>query len=188
MNIYFAAPYDDAPLVQRLHTRAKTMGLKPMSHWAETAHGSEQLATMPIERVRSIAWDNDVDLKSSQVVIVLAREGAGGEMFAEARLALTHEIPVIWVGDRRPLTAYRPGVIRVGGIEEAFVVLKGLSDAASAPWIDGPEWTRSHLWEATEFFNGDEEIAEREARPPAPIVVTVLAVFGRDPDDDRSAA
>ncbi len=68
---------------------------------------------MGVREVRRIALANDRDLLGADLVVALPRDGAGAEMFAEVRLALAHRIPVLWVGARRPLSAYREGVLRV---------------------------------------------------------------------------
>jgi hypothetical protein len=117
---YVAAPYGDAPIVRKLHAHLRSLGIRPTSTWAEGATGPENLEEMPIDLVRAIAARNDHALSVSDVVVVLPREGAGREMYGEARLAVALGIPMIWVGDPRCLTAYREGVTRVPDLETAL--------------------------------------------------------------------
>lgn len=124
LRCYVAAPFGDAPFVREVHACLRLLGLEPTSSWAEHADGSpEQLDTMPLEEVRALAERNDHALATSDVVLVLPREGAGREMYAEARLAIAIGLPVVWVGGPRPLSAYREGVIRVESLTDAFRTL-----------------------------------------------------------------
>ena len=124
---YVAAPYIDAGRVLDVHERLVDLGIQPTSTWARTADGPEDLSRVTEDGLRLIARANDSDLRGSHVVLVLARDGAGGEMFAEARIALEWGRPVVWVG-RRILSAYRDGVVRVEDIDDALVVLARIRD------------------------------------------------------------
>jgi hypothetical protein len=64
------------------------------------------------EPLQEEAAQNDKDLMSSDALLVLARDGAGGEMFAEVALARMVGMPIHWVGDRFILSAFRAGVVR----------------------------------------------------------------------------
>jgi hypothetical protein len=128
-RVYVAAPYADASGVRRVHALLRYLRLEPTSSWAEEAEGPEALDRLPLELVREIADRNDAALASSSAVLVLAREGAGREMFAEIRFALERRIPVVWVGPARPLTAYRVGVTRVDDLTEALATLCELAAA-----------------------------------------------------------
>ncbi|MBI2395765.1 MAG: hypothetical protein HYV09_39740 [Deltaproteobacteria bacterium] len=124
LRCYVAAPFGDAPFVREVHACLRLLGLGPTSSWAEHADGSpEQLDAMPLEEVRALAERNDHALATSDVVLVLPREGAGREMYAEARLAIAIGLPVVWVGGPRPLSAYREGVILVDSLTDAFRTL-----------------------------------------------------------------
>ncbi|MGZ5968079.1 MAG: hypothetical protein ACXWP4_10465, partial [Polyangiales bacterium] len=101
----------------------RALGIRPTSSWAEQATGPENLEEMPIELVRAIASRNDHALSVSDVIVVLPREGAGREMYGEARLAVALGIPMIWVGEPRCLTSYREGVLRVPDLESAVIEL-----------------------------------------------------------------
>lgn len=95
------------------------LGLVPTSTWAEEQIGPENFAQYTVEQLRAIAFSNDGDILRSNSMLVLARPGAGGEMFAEARFALQHEKAVFWVG-RRTLSAWRRGVIRCHDLDAAL--------------------------------------------------------------------
>jgi len=124
LRCYVAAPFVDAPYVREVHGCLRLLGIEPSSSWAELADGQpEQLDAMPLEQVRAIAERNDHALATSDVVLVLPREGAGREMYAEARLAIAIGLEVIWVGGPRPLSAYREGVALVDTLQEAFRLL-----------------------------------------------------------------
>lgn len=130
-RVYVCAPFEDAGHVrEHVHERLRTFGLEPSSRWAETARGAEDFAAFTPYALRAIAEANDLDLGNSQAALVLAREGTGGEMFAEARLALVMGIPVVWVG-RRTLSAWRDGVVLVDDLDEAITVLRMLLGVAS---------------------------------------------------------
>jgi hypothetical protein len=150
VRVYFCSPYADAAHVRRLHRIAHARGLLPVSSWAETvSDGPERLESLPRRSVRALAERNDADLLSAHVLVVLAREGAGGEMFAEARLALAHGAPIVWVGTRRPLTAYREGVVRFQGVTAAFAFLSVFRAVGTAPALDDDD-RRSLIWTCIE--------------------------------------
>lgn len=75
-----------------------------------------------------MAEKNDGDLLDSHVVLVIAREAVGGEMFSELRLALVHQVPVIYLGERRVLSAYRAGVTLVEDLDAALTELVAMRD------------------------------------------------------------
>ena len=160
MRVYFGSPFPDALHVRRLHLLARMRGLEPVSAWAETSDGPEELERMPLRTVRTLAAQNDRDLLSAHVVVILAREGAGGEMFAEARLALAHGIPVIWVGARRPLTAYREGVLRINCVPTALRVLTAFAALANELGLDDAD-SRFLIWTLI------EQLEERGHAPEA---------------------
>lgn len=121
LRCYVAAPFGDAPFVREVHACLRLLGIEPTSCWADAGDGSpERLDLMPLDEVRALAERNDHALATSDVVLVLPREGAGREMYAEARLAIAIGLPVLWVGGPRPLSAYREGVARVDSLAEAF--------------------------------------------------------------------
>jgi hypothetical protein len=79
-------------------------------------------------------------------VLVLARDGAGAEMFGEARLALEYGIPTVWFGTRRPLSAYRPGVVRVETIDEAMEQLAAFAQITRRLSLVSADDARDAIW------------------------------------------
>lgn len=106
----------------RVHGRLVAVGFEPSSRWVDGAVSAEDFGRYTPEELRRFAAQNDRDVCSSHVVLVLARPGAGGEMFGEARLALEWGLAVVWVG-RRTLSAWRRGVVRVDNLDQAIGVL-----------------------------------------------------------------
>lgn len=123
MKVYVAAPYDAAGFVrEHVHERLRSIGLDPTSRWAEHALGPENFDHFSPADLRLIAEANDRDVERSDVVLVIARAAAGGEMFAEARYALMLGKHLVWVG-RRILSSWRHGVERVEDLDAAMVHL-----------------------------------------------------------------
>ena len=126
LSVYCAAPYEDAQLVRQVHGRLRLMGATVTSRWAEEAIGAEDFAKFTPSVLQAIAEANDADVAAANLVIVLARPGAGGEMFAECRYALTMRKPVYWTG-RLTLSAWREGVTRFGSLEELLASVETLA-------------------------------------------------------------
>lgn len=122
VRVYVAAPFEDAGIVRAVHDRLRSLGIEPCSTWAESARGIEDFSAFTPARLRSLAEQNDRDVAEARAVLVMARPGAGGEMFAEARLALAMSIPVVWLG-RRTLSAWRAGVTRAEDLDDAISTL-----------------------------------------------------------------
>lgn len=125
--VYVAAPFSDAGVVRVVHDRLGTLGIVPTSRWVDQASGAEDFARFEPSRLRAIAAQNDADLRGSDALLVLARAGAGGEMFAEARVGLDWGKAVVWVG-RRILSAWRSGVVLVEDVDDAFPVLSAMRE------------------------------------------------------------
>jgi hypothetical protein len=162
LRVYLAAPYLDAPAVRDLDAKLDGLGFDVTSTWAHAASGPEVLGSRPLDDVRRIAHANDRDLLSANLVVALAREGAGAEMFAEVRLALAHRIPVLWVGTKRPLSAYREGVLRVADLDEGMFFLLGLGDVVQGRKPFEKRTVRETIWDVFECLN-----EPREPRPRA---------------------
>lgn len=130
MPVYVAAPWEDGAIVRMMvHPALLERGLEPTSTWCAQADGErEDFARLTRAAKAAAAQQNDHDIHRAEVVIVLARPGAGGEMFAEARYALALGKRVVWVG-REILSASRDGVMRAGSIDEAFEVLSRMAEA-----------------------------------------------------------
>lgn len=122
MHVYVAAPYVDAPIVREVHEILAIAGFLPTSTWATRAAGAESLTR---DVAQQAIVQNDDDLLSSDAMIVIARTGAGGEMFCEVTRALIEEIPVFWVG-RQILSTYRDGVILCEDIDDVMRKLEVL--------------------------------------------------------------
>lgn len=128
-RVYVAAPYLVPILAREAHERLREVGFTPTSTWAARATGPECLTDG--FALAAIA-ENDFDLLSSDAVIALAREGAGGEMFCEISRALVERIPVFWVGTRKILSCYRRGVVCCDSVEEAITKAKAYFDLDEA--------------------------------------------------------
>lgn len=129
LRCYVAAPFEDAPLVRDVHARLVMLGMQPTSEWAETPAATgerENLRELTIHELAYLAGRNDGAVMTSDAVLVLARDGVGGEMFAEARLAYALGSALVWVG-RTTLSAYRPDVVRVSSLDEAFLALSRIA-------------------------------------------------------------
>lgn len=124
---YVAAPFADAGLVRDVHARLVEHDVRPTATWAEDVVGPENLGQYTTERLRAFAAVNDSDLRASNAMLVLAREGAGGEMFAEIARALLWGIPVVWSG-RRTLSAYRRGVVLASDLEDGIRLIVAMRE------------------------------------------------------------
>lgn len=121
--VYVAAPFADGAFVrEHVHPLLEQHGITPTSTWVHAAHGPEDFARFAPDALAAAAEQNDHDIHRSAALLVIARHGAGGEMFAEARYALALRKPVIWVG-RLILSAWRPGVERVEDLDGAVHAL-----------------------------------------------------------------
>lgn len=121
-RIYVAAPFQDKLYVRNVvHRKLVEAELRPVSTWAN----SDAEEDFQDEQVLANAiCENDTQLACCDAVLVLARPGAGGEMFAEARIALVWGKPVFWVG-RRVLTTFRRGVVRFADMGKCVLASGG---------------------------------------------------------------
>ena len=126
VSVYVAAAYEDASYVRMVGGHLRRLGLTTTSSWSEQARGPEDLTQMMPEAIRHIAGTNDADLRAADVCLVMARRGAGGEMFAEARLAVEWGKSVYWVG-RRILSSYRSGVTICDDLDAAVLAIYQLA-------------------------------------------------------------
>lgn len=127
ISVYVAAPFVDSPLVREVHERLVLIGARPTSSWAEQAQGPEDFTITVVDVLRDAAAANDRDLRASDVCLVLAREGVGGEMFAESRMAIAWQKAVVWVG-RRTLSAWRRGVVRADDLDDAIAIVAEMAE------------------------------------------------------------
>jgi hypothetical protein len=167
MKLYFCASHLDAVNIQYLQRGAECFGMTPVSSWPYAVTGPERFDQTPVSEVRAIAARNDRDLKSAHAAVVLPRDGVGAEMFGEARLALALGIPLVWVGSRRSLSAYREGVLRVDHVVEAMARLTELRNVAltasrlAVGLPNADDIVRFALWKWIDFFQCEPHGAER---------------------------
>ncbi|GAC1351817.1 MAG: hypothetical protein NVSMB1_08520 [Polyangiales bacterium] len=131
-RVYVAAPYTDAPHVRAVHERLRALRMSPTSSWADHAQGEEDFSKMSAKALRAIAKRNDDALSRAHAVIALPRAGVGREMFAEVRIALSLNIPVVWVGETLCLSAFRDGVKRVATLDDALEIVQRWAARAAA--------------------------------------------------------
>lgn len=122
VRVYVAAPYEDSEAVRSIHKLLRELGLEPSSAWAEEATGAEDFTKLRPWELLSLARQNDEGVRSSDAMLVMARKGAGGEMFAEARYATDLGLPIFWIG-RLTLSAWRPNVTRCESLTAALDAL-----------------------------------------------------------------
>jgi hypothetical protein len=168
MRVYFMSDYANAPLIRRVHRLAPLIGVKPTSRWAEEASlVPERLDALGQERVRAIAAQNDRDLASSHIAVVVPREGVGGEMFCEAARALDAGIPLVWAGSRTVVSAYREGVLRLSDFAAAGPILRTF--AAFLRWQPlSDDEKRAALWLLIEWTNQEQGSGSTELAASAP--------------------
>lgn len=144
MKVFVAAPFEDAAFVrEHVHERLCALSMTPVSRWVHEAAGPEDFSRHSPERLRRIAEQNDHDLRVSDALLLIARHGASGESFAEARMALAQQKPVVWCGQRLTLSAWRDGVRRVADLDEALgelVVVRAEVEARRAGLGHEVQW------------------------------------------------
>lgn len=124
MKVFVAAPYADAAFVRDVvHPRLEAFGMTPTSRWADHARGPEDFSRYSPDVLRDEAARNDADIMRCDALLLIARNGAGGESFAEARMAIAMQKPVVWCGQRLTLSAWRNGVTRVSDLDDAVAAL-----------------------------------------------------------------
>lgn len=133
MKVYIATRFDRAEVIESgVATVLRRMRFETTSTWHRPPFApKEALETVPLRIVQAIAETNDADLRSADVVLVLAVDGAR-ETWAELRYALTLGKTCVVVGPPFPLSAYRHGVDRVESLNDAVALLTMLRDAAAA--------------------------------------------------------
>jgi hypothetical protein len=128
VKAYVASSYANAALVRdAVHSALTKRRIWPTSRWAMTATGPEDFSKMAPEALREVAESNDSDLFAADVCFVCDETRKGGETYAEARLALQWEKPVVWLG-RPLLSMWRRGVVRVDCMGDALLVLEGMRE------------------------------------------------------------
>jgi hypothetical protein len=134
-SIYVAASYAECERALAAKKCLEGYGLGVTSSWLEgavAAGGKDPLlAESPfaedaeaLKVLRDAAAMNDSAIEHSDIVLVLASDAAR-ETIAEARLAIALGKLVVWVGWPRPLSAYRPNVLRFADDGTACAFLWG---------------------------------------------------------------
>lgn len=132
MNVYVASSCGNVAAVVAVHEELRVLGFTPTSTWvsyAEAGNGRERLDQMPPGAIELVIRENDAAIDRADVVIVLAHP-AGKETYAEARYAWSIGRKVLWVGEPRPLTAYRSGVERFSDCATAIAWLRAYAAPA----------------------------------------------------------
>lgn len=119
-RVYICAPWVDARRMSAWLPILASYGLENGSSWIAAAcslDGPDPLDAKSIQK-------NDEELHLADAVLVISREGAGGEMFCEFTRAIMAGIPVFWVG-REILSCRRAGVTICDDIQDAFETIRG---------------------------------------------------------------
>jgi hypothetical protein len=132
LPVYVAGPWTLGPWIRsEVYERLGFIGACPVSSWTNAADGSaEDLYAISDEDKLAACNANDRDLHRAAVVLLVTAHGVGSASFGEARYALALRKPVVWVGPRFNVDAWRPGVTRVTDLDEAMVVLAGMAQRA----------------------------------------------------------
>lgn len=118
MRIYVAAPFQRASEALLAHHALVAIGLLPVSRWVAVALERQGVDALTAAEAHHGIEVNDEDLVSADALLVLSYPGEGGEMFAEARMALLLGKPVVWVRGRQILSSWRRGVTLVDSLQE----------------------------------------------------------------------
>ena len=127
LKVYIIAAYAHAPAVRAIHDRLRMVGIEPVSSWAEGAHGAEELEHLTKSQCRDIWQRNDADMRSADVVMVLADTPCREGFMEAARAYERGRQDIVWVG-RPTLTAraWVDGCTTVATVDEAVAVLEGM--------------------------------------------------------------
>jgi len=133
MKVYIAAPYAEAVCVRTtVFSMIRDAGLDPIASWAVEADGEkENLLAIDEERARARWKRNRWELVAADALLVVARDGSGGEMFAETELARAMTLPIFWTG-RLTLSAFQPEVrVRAPGHNDGIAIaIRHIADYA----------------------------------------------------------
>jgi len=124
-RIYVIAAYTSAPAVRALHDRLRAAGHEPVSSWAEEAHGPEALEALTQDECRAIWKRNDSDMRSADVVMVLADTPCREGFMEAARAYHWGGQQIVWVG--RPTLTARAWVancVTVATVDEAVEAVR----------------------------------------------------------------
>lgn len=141
MKAYVASPFARWTRAKRIRVLLRELGYSVDSAWIDDAERAQGRESENVGLMRDAMARNDHDVATSDVVIALTFPGEGGEMFAEARLALHLGIPVLWVGSRRIGSCYRDGSERYDEVMDAFARIEEMrrarDEADPPPFVGG---------------------------------------------------
>ena len=153
-------------MAREVNSALEALGMKPTARWCYQTEESDAEVSSRAEWLR-FAERNDADLSEAHVVLLLSSESGCGESFAEARLALTKRIPVIWTGPRRILTTWREGVLYLLTVADASDRLDAWDCMISRPWPVSDEWIRATIWSLVGEITGAGEWSQSDEIPNA---------------------
>jgi len=159
LKVYVASPFALREEVKLLHEKLRGAGIDPVAQWP---YGTEKESELTTAMARELADRNDNDIMDSHAMLVLARPGQGGEMFAEVNYALRWQSPVVWTGERVILSTFRQGVLRASSMEDAITVLVSWGRLIERPFTMPIEWGRAVVWSAV--VEAERELEARTDR------------------------
>lgn len=126
IRVYVAAPFDDGPrLATTVIPEMIYAGLIPLASWIDDAVSGKTDQALTVAAAQAALHVNDFELLSSDAILVIARDGVGGEMFCEVGRAIVQRLPIFWVG-RRVLSSWRPGVTVCDSVADAIDAIKAV--------------------------------------------------------------
>lgn len=123
IKVYLAAPFAMHESMEKIAQAWVPRGVSVCSTWHIGVTGPERLPEHTNPDVRFAIGANDRDLAAADALVAFPVPGEGGEMFCEITRALIDRKPVIWAGERRILSTFRPGVLLCGR-ENVFELLR----------------------------------------------------------------
>lgn len=120
--VYLATAYEHGDFIETIVVpMLARRGILPGSSWHLGMRESrkDDIASLPIDRIRDIALLNDCEILGAHAVLMIAQPKCR-EAWCEVRLAVALEVPVVVVrgGQSLPLTAHREGVEVVETVAE----------------------------------------------------------------------
>lgn len=125
-KVYIAAPYSKWSDVLELAGHIETKGFRPLCTWATLAKKNKGSESSGESAIQEAIRTNDRECSEARIMVALAYFDLGGEMFSEIGLHLNRARPVVWIGERRTLSAYRRKVTIVANMNEAVVALSAI--------------------------------------------------------------
>jgi hypothetical protein len=153
LRVFVASAFSARGRVRDMHAALFARGIETTSRWAETpGEGVEELEALTPCQIRAICEQNDRALESAHIVLMLATPN-GGCSYGEVRHALDRGMAVLWEGHRRA-DAWRHGVMQVGHLSEALLILEHVAKASLREWPVGDDWRRSFIRNLVEGESG----------------------------------